>query len=58
MAAEIPALKVSMDSAFVSFSGSCMVPQSDTRRKEGILVCIGPAVWDSVLVLMTSCSSS
>ena len=50
MAAEIPALKVSMDSAFVSFSGSCMLPQSDTRRKEGILVCIGPAVWDCTCI--------
>ena len=35
-----------------------LVPQSDTWREEGIFVSIGPAVWYSVLVLVTFCSST
>ena len=69
MAAEIPALKVSRDSAVVSSSGSWFHSLILDRKKDSlhvyrkkdslhVYICLGPAVWDSVLVLVASCSSS
>ena len=35
-----------------------LVPQSDTWREDGLIIFLGPAVWDSVLVFVASRSNT